>query len=284
MELIVQPCRVCGVAAHTVKVSKSSGSYTSDWVVCAGCNVQRIYPYPQQGELAAYYNDKYLEKKCTGSVSHLLRFSAEYRPTVFGEYAQSVADVGLTKAMILTFKILDFGCADGIFLDWLRSVGADPAKLAGIDISEEMVELARAKGHRAVSLAAQGEFAGEKFDLVTLWDVLEHLLNPVETLRSLTNFLKPGAHLLLQTPRVGLLSDILEESFEHYLPIEHIHLFPRQTLVDCMAPMGFSVSKAMSFGANAPSAKIPRPYKSAYDQLAKATDNGATQVLLCKWQ
>jgi hypothetical protein len=147
-----------------------------------------------------------------------------------------------------------------------------------------MVELARAKGHRAVSLAAQGEFAGEKFDLVTLWDVLEHLLNPVETLRSLTNFLKPGAHLLLQTPRVGLLSDILEESFEHYLPIEHIHLFPRQTLVDCMAPMGFSVSKAMSFGANAPSAKIPRPYKSAYDQLAKATDNGATQVLLCKWQ
>jgi len=110
------------------------------------------------------------------------------------------------------------------------------------------------------------------------------LLNPVETLRNLTNFLKPGAHLLLQTPRVGLLSDVLEESFEHYLPIEHIHLFPRQTLVDCMTPIGFSVSKAMSFGANAPSAKIPRPYKSAYDQLAKRTDNGATQVLLCKWQ
>jgi hypothetical protein len=40
----------------------------------------------------------------------------------------------------------------------------------------------------------------------------------------------------------------------------------------------------MSFGANAPSPKIPRPYKSAYDQLAKQTDNGATQVLLCKWR
>src|SRR5260221_588566 len=150
MEPAVQPCRVCGVAAHTKKVSKSSGSYTSNWVVCAGCNVQRIYPYPQQGELAAYYNDKYLEKKCTGSVSHLLRFSAEYRPTVFGEYAQSIADMGLTGAMILNSKILDFGCADGIFLDWLRSEGADPARLAGIDISEEMVQLARAKGERAI--------------------------------------------------------------------------------------------------------------------------------------
>ena len=246
--------------------------------------MQRIYPYPGQAELAAYYNDKYLEKKCTGSVSHLLRFSPEYRPTVFNEYAQSVADVGLTRAVILNSKILDFGCADGIFLDWLRSLGADPAQLAGIDISEEMVELARAKGHRAVSLAAQGELRREKFDLVTLWDVLEHLLDPVETLRSLTNFLKPGGHLLLQTPRIGLLSDVLEESFEHYLPIEHIHLFPRQTLVDCMIPMGFSVSTAMSFGANAPSSKIPRPYKSAYDQLAKRTDNGATQVLLCTWR
>jgi 2-polyprenyl-3-methyl-5-hydroxy-6-metoxy-1,4-benzoquinol methylase len=246
--------------------------------------VQRIYPYPEQAELAAYYNDKYLEKKCTGSVSHLLRFSAEYRPTVFNEYAQSVADVGLTTAMVLNSRILDFGCADGIFLDWLRSLGAEPTRLCGIDISEEMVELARAKGHRAVSLEAQGELSGEKFDLVTLWDVLEHLLNPMETLRSLTNFLKPGAQLLLQTPRVGLLSDILEESFEHYLPIEHIHLFPRQTLIDCMTPMGFSITKAMSFGANAPSSKIPRPYKSAYDQLAKRTDNGATQVLLCTWQ
>jgi hypothetical protein len=58
MEPVVQPCRVCGVAAHTMKVSKSLGSYTSNWVVCAGCNVQRIYPYPAQAELAAYYNDK----------------------------------------------------------------------------------------------------------------------------------------------------------------------------------------------------------------------------------
>ena len=284
MEPIVQPCGVCGATAHAAKMSKSSGPYTSNWVICAGCNVQRIYPYPAQAELAAYYNDKYLEKKCTGSVSHLLRFSAEYRPTVFNEYAQSVADVGLTTATILKSKILDFGCADGIFLDWLRGLGADQSQLYGIDISEEMVELARQKGHRAISVAAQAEFAGEKFDLVTLWDVLEHLLNPVETLKNLTHFLKPGGYLLLQTPRVGLLSDILGEAFEHYLPIEHIHLFPRETLINCMTPMGYSVAKAMSFGANAPAAKIPRPYKLAYDQLAKRTDNGATQVLLCTWR
>ncbi|HWY62797.1 MAG TPA: class I SAM-dependent methyltransferase [Rhizomicrobium sp.] len=246
--------------------------------------MQRICPYPAEAELAAYYNDKYLEKKCTGSVSHLLRFSAEYRPTVFNEYAQSVADAGLSTAMILKSRILDFGCADGIFLDWLRSLGVDQNQLCGIDISDEMVQIARQKGHRAVSVASQAELSGEKFDLVTLWDVLEHLLNPVETLGNLTQFLKPGGHILLQTPRTGLLSDILAEAFEHYLPIEHIHLFPRDTLINCMTPLGFRIIKAMSFGANAPATKVPRPYKSAYDQLAKRTDNGATQVLLCKWQ
>jgi 2-polyprenyl-3-methyl-5-hydroxy-6-metoxy-1,4-benzoquinol methylase len=246
--------------------------------------VQRIYPYPAEAVLAAYYNDRYLEKKCGGSVSHLLRFSPEYRPTVFNEYAQSVADVGLTTVSILKSSILDFGCADGIFLDWLRSLGVNQDQLRGIDISEEMVELARQKGHRAVSVEAQVEFSGEKFDLVTLWDVLEHLSHPVETLRSLRHFLKPGGHILLQTPRIGLLSDILGEAFEHYLPIEHIHLFPRETLINCMTPMGYGITKAMSFGANAPAAKIARPYKPAYDQLAKLTDNGATQVLLCSWQ
>jgi 2-polyprenyl-3-methyl-5-hydroxy-6-metoxy-1,4-benzoquinol methylase len=284
METFAEPCRVCGSTGHTFKVRKSTETYTSNWVTCGGCNVQRIYPYPAEAELAAYYNDRYLEKKCTGSVSHLLRFSPEYRPTVFNEYAQSVADVGLTTATILKSNILDFGCADGIFLDWLRSLGANQDQLRGIDISEQMVELARQKGHRAVSVEAQAEFAGEKFDLVTLWDVLEHLSNPVETLRNLTQFLKPGGHILLQTPRAGLLSDALGESFEHYLPIEHIHLFPRETLVNCMLPMGYRITKAMSFGANAPAAKIARPYKSAYDQLAKMTDNGATQVLLCSWQ
>lgn len=283
METSTEPCHVCGATTHTFKAKKSSGIYTSNWVACSGCSVQRIYPYPAEAELAAYYNDKYLEKKCTGSVSHLLRFSPEYRPTVFNEYAQSVADVGVTTATILKSSILDFGCADGIFLDWLRSLGADLGQLCGIDISQEMVGLARQKGYRAFSLGMQAELSGEKFDLVTLWDVLEHLLDPVKTLKNLTHYLKPGGHILLQTPRIGLLSDALEESFEHYLPIEHIHLFPREALIQCMAAMGYRVARAISFGANAPAAKVVRPYKTAYDRLAKATDNGATQVLLCSW-
>jgi len=142
MEPVVEPFQVCGVAAHTKTITKSSGHYVSNWVVCDGCEVQRIYPYPTDAELSAYYNDKYLEKKCTGSVSHLLRFSKEHRPTVFNEYTQSVKDLGFTIPMILDLSILDFGCADGIFVDWLSSIGADRTKIAGIDISEEMVEVA----------------------------------------------------------------------------------------------------------------------------------------------
>jgi 2-polyprenyl-3-methyl-5-hydroxy-6-metoxy-1,4-benzoquinol methylase len=283
MESCDEPCRVCGATISVFKVSKSSGPYVSRWVTCGGCGVQRISPYPAEAELAAYYNDQYLEKKC-GSVSHRLRFSAEYRPIAFNEYAQSVADVGLTEATLLRSRILDFGCADGIFLDWLLSRGVAQDRLYGIDISEEMVQIARRKGYRAVSAASQADFSGEKFDLVAMWDVLEHLLNPIETLRQLTHFLTPGGQLLLQTPRAGFLADILGEAFEHYLPIEHVHLFPRETLVNCMAPLGFRVVKAMSFGANAPATTVPRPYKSAYDQLAKRTDNGATQVLLCQWR
>jgi hypothetical protein len=43
---------------------------------------------------------------------------------------------------------------------------------------------------------------------------------------------------------------------------------------------GLSVLAAGSFGANAPGSSIPQPYKRAFDALAKATDNGATQIML----
>lgn len=118
------------------------------------------------------------------------------------------------------------------------------------------------------------------FDLVTLWDVIEHLENPKETLMDLKPVMRKGTKVLVQTPRVGFLSDSYKEEFQHYLPIEHIHLFSRETLLKLFEKIGFKVIKTGSFGANAPITKVPEPYKSIFDKLAKITDNGATQLAL----
>jgi hypothetical protein len=141
-----------------------------------------------------------------------------------------------------------------------------------------MVRRAAAKGYHVECLENRNEIYCKKFDLVTMWDTLEHLLDPRAVIADLKQAIGPDTRLVVQTPRIGILSECLGEFFEHYLPFEHIHLFPRATFVRVFEEVGFKSQKLASFGANAPATKIPAPYKRAFDRLAKSTDQGATQV------
>jgi 2-polyprenyl-3-methyl-5-hydroxy-6-metoxy-1,4-benzoquinol methylase len=207
-----------------------------------------------------------------------LRYSAEYQSTIFKEYAYSLADVGIDRGELAGLTILDYGCADGTFLDFARSEGTDPERLYGVDISPKMVERAVGKGYRAVTIADGKAIYDVRFDLVTMWDTLEHLLDPRAVVEGLKRAISSTTRLLVQTPRIGLLSECLGEAFEHYLPMEHVHLFPRATFTSLFEGMGFEADKLASFGANAPAVNIPAPYKQAFDRLAKTTDQGATQL------
>lgn len=152
-----------------------------------------------------------------------------------------------------------------------------------MDISEEMVRNAHEKGYSVATLERRHELYKHKFNFVFLWDVIEHVPDPRETVADLKSVMRKDAYVVVQTPMLGLLSDVLGEAFEHYLPFEHIHLFPRQALSGLFESAGFQTTKTVSFGANAPITKIPNPNKEAYDRLAKLTDNGATQVVLFRY-
>jgi len=176
-------------------------------------------------------------------------------------------------------KIMDFGCANGILLDYLNTLGVEKKNLFGTDISEEMLAITRSKGYNTVTITNKQELS-HQFDLITLWDVLEHVENPKKTIETVAKSLHKRGKLLIQTPRIGFLSDNYLELFEHYLPIEHVHLFPRETLVGLVELYGFKTIKVSSFGANVPGNKIPNPYKEIFDKLAKLTDQGITQLAL----
>jgi SAM-dependent methyltransferase len=279
----IDACRICGVAEGE-PVATVQATHTSTWIACAGCGVQRIDPYPSPEELAAYYDDHYRDNDdfaAAGfSVSHRMRYSPDYSDRLHGEYAQSLADMGITVGR--GTRALDYGCADGGFLEFLAERGLDPQQFHGLDVSREMVDVVIAKGFRGVTLVERGQLAGEQFDLITLWDVIEHLSDPLDTLRWLRPLLAREGRLLIQTPRIGLLSDALGDRFEHYLPFEHVHLFTRESLCDMGERAGYAVERCGSFGANAPPESIPMPYKLAWDRLAKATDHGATQLVVLK--
>jgi 2-polyprenyl-3-methyl-5-hydroxy-6-metoxy-1,4-benzoquinol methylase len=98
-------------------------------------------------------------------------------------------------------KALDIGCGGGLFLATLKRAGAD---VTGIELSDSRAFYSKTKhGIEVVKRTIEDEywetFHGT-FDIVTLWDVIEHVNYPLATLKAATKMLKPGGILLIDTP------------------------------------------------------------------------------------
>ena len=265
-------CPVCLFDEPHESISKCFGHIRSTWLKCGGCGTFFIWPLPTAEQLSEYYRSGYADCQSPGAVSHSYRFSEANKETIFREYQLSLSDVHIPTAMLLEKKILDYGCANGIFLDFCAGQGCLKENLFGFDIAEDLLASVAKKGYRMLDAKQK------HFDFLFLWDVLEHISEPAKLLRELRSYLKPGGTVVLQTPRIGLLTESLREAWEHFLPFEHVVLYTRQSLIRLFEQAGFRLVAVGSFGANAPVSAVPEPYKTAVDRLAKVTDNGSTQV------
>jgi len=281
---VINQCRICGSLEGDFLVEKIRGSLKSAWVLCKHCGSAHIDPYPTREELTKYYNSNYVEMDLSDGmdtgVSHKLRFSDEYRSKVFSEYAYSLTDVGIEPGKLITSgDILDYGCAHGVFLDFLSAEGIPKLHLHGVDIGSDMVSAAKEKGYRCFHIE---ELPKKQFGLITLWDVIEHVSHPVDVVRQIKLLLTIGGGVIIQTPHFGDLAVFMKEAFAHYLVVEHLHLFSRKALITLFENVGFECVAQSSFGANAYARHVSEPYKTAFDKLAKKYDFGATQVLYFK--
>ena len=99
-------------------------------------------------------------------------------------------------------RVLDIGCGGGLFLSMLKQGGVE---VAGIELSDSRAQYAKTKHnleiykHPIESEFWQRGYAGY-FDAVTLWDVIEHVNYPFQTLQCAANVLREGGLLLIDTP------------------------------------------------------------------------------------
>lgn len=153
------------------------------------------------------------------------------------------------RAAAGTGRLLDVGCGTGAFLG---AASAHGFAAEGLEVSPKAAARARALGHR-VTL-----FDGDltrlpplgAFDVVSLWDVLEHLADPVAALAALKANLKPSGRLLLRTVNEDcLLSSAslalarlgLTAAARRMHEVYHVVYFTAQTLDRCLARAGLRV-------------------------------------------
>jgi 2-polyprenyl-6-hydroxyphenyl methylase/3-demethylubiquinone-9 3-methyltransferase len=99
-------------------------------------------------------------------------------------------------------KVLDIGCGGGLFLSLLKQ---ESASVIGIELSDSRAQYAVTKhGLEIHKYPIESDFWQKDyqnyFDAVTLWDVIEHVNYPFQTLQSASYVLKKGGFLLIDTP------------------------------------------------------------------------------------
>ena len=135
--------------------------------------------------------------------------------------------------------LLDVGCYTGVFVEIAGQRGWDAW---GVEPSNWAVSQARARGlHVVQGTLDTADLPEAYFDVVTLWDVIEHVINPRRTLQQAHRLLKPGGWVVVHTIDIDSLFARLLGARWPWLMEMHIYYFSRRTLRMMLEQCGFRV-------------------------------------------
>lgn len=221
------PCPVCGGAEVQPAFTRNGFQLAR----CARCGTLHVNPMPGAAELNAHYQDP---AYFSGAAAQGYRSYADMEQALRPHFQRRLRLLG--QLVPGRGRLLDFGCAAGYFLRQARAAGW---QIAGVEVAAGMAQAAaEALGIPIASSLA--ESPARDLQAVTLWEVIEHLPQPVEVLRELRQRLTPGGVLMLSTPNTGHWQAIRRpEAWAGYRPPAHVLFFTAQTLVLALERAGF---------------------------------------------
>lgn len=203
---------------------------------CAGCSVHHWRPLEHPG--ADFY-----ESESVSIYRDLHDGSKTADDPRFERFFRDAPALSIRRA-------LDIGCSDGTFLRRLKLSGS--VDVWGVDIDQRALQVAKSRGLN-VQRATVAEFLvkakeeGLKFDLVTAFDVIEHLTDPVGTIQSLHEILSPGGRFIGTVPN-------RRRWFVNEMPIDfpphHFFRFDVPSLRTTLQTAGFEVTTVEPFQYN----------------------------------
>lgn len=176
----------------------------------------------------------------------------------------------------LNAKILDIGCAYGFFL---RNCEEEGFKTYGIDLSSYAVtQAARITKHSKLMVANLENlpFQSDCFDIITVFDTIEHTDSPVKSLREIHRVLAPQGRLFITTPNIASLHRFLKgQRFHAFVDETHIYLFTLSALKFLVEKAGFVVDKVET-----PFYSLPISLSNILSKILSKTGLGATILLV----
>jgi len=210
------------------------GSETFYHVRCRHCGLIYLNPRPTRDTMDRYYPSDY---------EPFVR-SAENQGSRFARwnYARYLdRRCRLISRRRPPGRLLDVGCASGDFMARLREHGWH---VQGVEPNAAAVEAARRQHGLDVFQGELGQacFPSSYFDVVTLWDVLEHVHDPSAELAEIHRLLRSGGLLVIEMPNPHSLDAALFGRYWIGLDMpRHLYVFPQRPLAEMLGRCGFRI-------------------------------------------
>ena len=245
------PCNLCGSDNWTVRfpstlngavspevdamrcTSPGYGTHTQI-VECHECGYVYANPTWEPHELIAAYetveDETYVEER-------------EGRELTFRKHLDDVeALIGQGNGR----KLLDVGAYIGVFLEVAQQSGWDAT---GVEPSEWAVREGRKRGLNLVEgTLDSAAIKSQTFDLITMWDVIEHVTDPKAELTKAFNLLNPGGTIVVHTMDIDSLAARILRGRWPWLMAMHVHFFSQRTLQKMMQDVGFEIVRSRAEG------------------------------------
>jgi len=218
-------CPVCKSSNELEIFTKEGGRY----IKCLDCTMVYLNPVFTDEAIKDYYQSNHSEQ-------------SEVVESDTDNFYVDIYNGGLDKIEKLSSdlsNILDIGCSSGTFLDLAKRRELDTF---GIELNKTEYKYAKEKGHKVYNDLLENIDLKEKFDVVTLWDVFEHLIDGEFYLKEIKKVLSKKGIIFLQIPSSdSLAAKILREHCNMYDGLEHVNLYGAKTIEKLANRCGFEV-------------------------------------------
>jgi SAM-dependent methyltransferase len=209
---------------------------------CGACGLAYVTPRRSPRALAAMYGDDTYWR----SPSPKTHGYADYR----SEQSRYLRTFGQRLDYALTNgpaggRALDVGSAAGFCMSVLRARGFD---VWGVEVSPVIARHAQHElgfGDRVfVGFLQDAPLAPGSFDLICMWDVVEHVPDPLDLLCRARELLAPGGRLVIETQDIdSRFARLLGARWHHFKHAEHIYHFNPSTIRRLLGQAGFTVER-----------------------------------------
>ncbi len=233
-----QQCLLCGTRLNKKTVQINKENYVLTLTNCKFCNLLQQCKIREELISGSIYDSRYNDRSESIEESNYLEYTTPdwyaWDESIFESIKRNFPEPNREH------RLLDVGCGWGRLLCAAKKYGWEAIGLEMTDVAIKYINSNHPNITVLNTTAEQCGFKDNEFDVITLFEVIEHVSNPQTIFKELYRMLKPGGILVVQTgDRLSPIARLKNGSWP-YFKDEHIAYYSKKTIYYALQKIGFS--------------------------------------------